>query len=140
MHPFLFPFHCWYLHRCRMLLGICGTSQPIECLIVQYRQTIIASSPEKVVLDIFYHVFYFPFTLRVTFTAETHFEWPTLTKGAESLSKDQIAFIFIHQQHFVLIVNKFMRISAKECESSLMSFNRCFSGKWMLIEKHKLEA
>ena len=140
MHPFLFPFHRWYLHRCRMLLCICSTSQPIDCLVVQYRQTIIASSPEKVVFDVFYHVFYFPFTLRVTFTTETHREWSALTIGTERLSKDQITFVFIHQQHFVLIVNKFMGLAAIECESSLMRFNCSFSGKWMLIENNKLEA
>ena len=94
-----------------MLLCICSTSQPIDCLVVQYRQTIIASSPEKVVFDVFYHVFYFPFTLRVTFTTETHREWSALTIGTERLSKDQITFVFIHQQHFVLIVNKFMGIA-----------------------------
>src|SRR5450759_1544061 len=123
-----------------MYLGISSTAQPINRLIVESRNTIINSASEKIVLDVFYDVFYFPFTLRITFATETHLEWSALTIRAKSLREDYIAFIFIHQQHFVLIINKLERIGVNECKSSFMCCNGCFSDKWMLIEKYKLEA
>src|ERR1039457_6134769 len=72
------PFQNRDFMGCRMFFGIGCSAEPIHGLIVQDNHSIIHPAPEKIVIDVFDHVFYFSFALGITFATKPDLKWPAL--------------------------------------------------------------
>src|ERR1039457_4085367 len=80
---FTHPFQKRDFMGCRMFFSIGRSAEPIQGLIIQDNHPIIRPAPEKIVLDVFDHVFYFPFALGITFVTKPYLKWPALAVSPE---------------------------------------------------------
>src|SRR5690554_82176 len=112
-----------------MRQGIGCTSHPSHALIIERFYIMKGTVVEKVLLNILYYIFYFPFTLRISFSAELQGEGLLTGISPESVRQNNISAILAYYKNFILVIHYFIRYSPDVCKCQFMSFYSKFGGE-----------